>query len=156
MSDNLPAWNWLFRRLLLALADDPARRDHRWAWSHFRRRHQALAKQCHTARRARPAVRIADPPRQTLAAPADLTDARWRQIAPLLPPAAATGRTPRDHRTVLAGILWVIRTGGAWGAVPAAFGSGATLYRRYRHWREDGTWTAILAVLLAPDPLPDL
>lgn len=56
---------------------------------------------------------------------------------------------------MLTGILWAIRTGAAWGEVPAAFGSGATLHRRYRRWRADGTWAAILTALAAPDPPMD-
>jgi len=141
--------------MLLALADAPERQGHRWAWSRFRRRHQAVAKRCHARRRARPACPAAAPPLQTLAVLPALTDARWARVAPLLPPEAATGRPPRDDRTVLTGILWTIRTGAAWGEVPVAFGTGATLHRRYHRWRSDGTWAAILAVLLAPDPPTD-
>ena len=115
-----------------------------------------MAKQRHTARRDRSDCLTADPPLQTLAAALpDLTDARWRQIAPLLPPEAETGRPPRDHRIVLTGMLWVIRTGAGWHDLPDAFGPTTTVQRQYRRWRADGTWTAMLAVLLAPDRPPD-
>lgn len=89
---------------------------------------------------------------QTLAAaPPTLTDARWARIAPLLPSGAATGRPPRDARTVLTGILWVIRTGASWSELPAAFGSWSTVHGRYQRWQRDGTWARILEVLLAPE-----
>lgn len=140
------------RRLLLARSEAPAQRLHRWAWSVFRRRHQAHAKQCHANRRARADRRIADPPLQTLLAPPPaLTDARWRRIVPLLPAASGTGRPSRDHRAILSGILWVMQTGSAWNALPATFGPWATVHGRYQRWRQDGTWAAILAALVSAD-----
>ena len=42
----------------------------------------------------------------------ELTDAQWDGLRPLLPPQRPpTGRPASDHRTVLNGILWVLRTG---------------------------------------------
>jgi hypothetical protein len=139
--------------LLLSLADPPARRAHRWAWSAFRRRHQAEAQRCHITRRARAHHPAADPPVQTLAtALPDLTDVRWTRIAPLLAPAMGPGRPPRDHRTVLTGILWVIQTGSSWSDLPADFGPWQTVHRRYRRWRQDGAWDRVLETLRLPDP----
>ncbi|MGI8483735.1 MAG: transposase [Thermomicrobiales bacterium] len=117
--------------MLLILAGPPAQRAHRWAWSRFRRRHQAVAKRCHTARRARSSHPIADPPVQTLAtALPDLTAARWTRIA---------------------GILWVIQRGAAWNELPPEFGPWHTVNRRYRRWRQDGTWGRMPAILRSPD-----
>lgn len=41
----------------------------------------------------------------------ELTEAAWAVIAPLLPPNGGRGQPWRDHRTVLNGILWKLRTG---------------------------------------------
>ena len=42
----------------------------------------------------------------------DLTDDHWRRLEPLLPAQKPrTGRPGKDHRTVINGILWVLRTG---------------------------------------------
>ena len=42
----------------------------------------------------------------------DLTDAQWDRLRSLLPPRKPpTGRPANDHRIVLNGILWVLRTG---------------------------------------------
>jgi transposase len=42
----------------------------------------------------------------------DLTDAQWERLAPLLPPQQPpTGRPAHDHRTVINGILWIVRSG---------------------------------------------
>lgn len=143
------------RRLLLALAEPPDHQRHRWAWSRFRRRHQAVAAQCHAVRRGQPSRPSADPPVHTMpAALPVLTNAHWPRVALVLPPDAPTGRPAGDHRRVLAGILWVMRTGAGWNQLPAAYGSSATAYRRYHRWRKDGTWSAIVNILLTPAPPP--
>lgn len=42
----------------------------------------------------------------------ELTDAQWRRLQPLLPhQKPRIGRPSLDHRTVINGILWVLRTG---------------------------------------------
>lgn len=52
-----------------------------------------------------------------------------------------------DHRLILTGILWVIRTGSSWREASDRFGPWETLYTRYRRWRKEGIWQQILAVL---------
>ena len=59
----------------------------------------------------------------------------------------ATGRPNHDHRTVLAGILWVARTGSAWRDLPAQFGPWQTVHCRYTRWRKAGVWPRILDAL---------
>lgn len=54
------------------------------------------------------------------------------------------GRPPLDHRTILAGIFWVIRTGASWREVPADFGPWQTINTRYQRWRQAGIWQQIL------------
>jgi transposase len=138
------------RRLLLALAEPPGRFAFRLRWSRFRRRHQAVAKRCHAARRARgqPAPGDAPPIQVGRAGEFVLTDATWARVAPLLPPQhPATGRPNHDHRTVLAGILWVARTGSAWRDLPAQFGPWQTVHSRYTRWRKAGVWPRILDAL---------
>jgi Putative transposase of IS4/5 family (DUF4096) len=125
-------------------------RPFRLAWSRWRRAHQAVAARCHTARRALrqatlPAARAAPPP---AAAEAELTDAEWQRVATVLPPQQpTTGRPRHDHRTVLAGILWVVRSGASWRAMPQEYGKWETAYKRYRLWRATGLWPRILAAL---------
>jgi hypothetical protein len=139
--------------VLLTLTEPPAQRAHHRAWSAFRRRHQAVAHRCHAARRDRPGHPAGEPPLQPVASTLpDLTDARWTRIARVLPPASGTGRPASDPRTVVAGILWIIQRGAAWSELPPIFGSWQTVNRRYRRWREDGTWAQILAALRAADP----
>lgn len=76
--------------------------------------------------------------------PRDLSDAEWRRIAPLLLRPNLRGRPYRDPRGVLNGILWVLRTGAPWRALPLRYGSWQTAYSRYRCWQRDGRLHAIL------------
>jgi hypothetical protein len=138
------------RRLVRAMGDAAEQRVFRLGWSQWRRRHQAVAARCHAARQAlrrktRPPVDTAPPP-----APVDagLTDAEWRLVEPVLPPQQpATGRPRHDHRTVLGGILWVVRAEASWRAMPTEYGRWETAYKRYRLWRATGLWLRILAAL---------
>jgi len=80
----------------------------------------------------------------------ELTDDQWGRLAPVLPPQRpATGRPARDHRTVLNGILWILRSGAPWRDLPERYGPWKTVYSRFRRWREDGRWDRILLVLQA-------
>jgi Putative transposase of IS4/5 family (DUF4096) len=138
------------RRLVAAMGETAERRPFRLGWSRWRRAHQAVAARCHAARQghrrdARPPTRAAPP---CAAVPAQLTDAAWHLVQPLLPPPqSALGRPRHDHRTVLAGILWVVRSGASWRAMPQECGKGETAYKRYRLWRATGLWPRILEAL---------
>lgn len=77
-----------------------------------------------------------------------MTDAEWYRVAPLLPPQQPTrGRPRHDHRTVLTGILWVVRSGASWRAMPQKYGTWETAYQRDRLWCATGLWPRILAKL---------
>jgi len=141
------------RRLVHALQEPTAERDRRLWWSHFRRKHQAGARRSHVARRARQAPLVSallPPPIQLLGLPA-LTDAQWEQLCPLLPPQKPqTGRPAIDHRQIVEGMLWIVRTGSSWRELPERFGSWSTVSSRYQRWCKEGIWVRILQVLL-PD-----
>jgi transposase len=80
----------------------------------------------------------------------ELTDAEYERIAPLLPSLKPRrGGRWRDHRRVINGILFRVRTGCPWRDVPERYGPYQTLYKRFARWGEDGTWARIEAALLA-------
>ena len=138
------------RRLFLALTGTDEQRRFRLQWSVWRRAHQAIAARCHAQRRARgrdrPLVRLA--PEPPAPGPAELTDAEWERVRPLLPPQRPpTGRPRHDHRTVLSGILWVLRTRSSWRDLPLELGKWETAYKRYRLWQDTGLWRRLLALL---------
>lgn len=75
-----------------------------------------------------------------------LSDSFWLRIKPLLPKPKSRlrgrghkrrnvgGRRPADPRQLMAGILYVLRTGCQWNAAPKEFGSGKTLHRYFQLW----------------------
>ncbi|MFG2632544.1 IS5 family transposase [Streptomyces sp. NPDC048362] len=79
----------------------------------------------------------------------DLTHAEWARLAPLLPGDGLPGGRWSDHRTVINGILFRLRTGAPWRDVPSQYGPWKTVYERHRRWSADGTWDKILRSLLA-------
>lgn len=78
----------------------------------------------------------------------ELTDEQWEQIEPLLPKREGKrGRPPKDHRLVLNGILWIIRTGAPWRDLPERYGPWQTVYSRFRRWRQRGVWDRLFAAV---------
>jgi len=75
----------------------------------------------------------------------ELTDAAWAAIAPLLPPSGGRGQPWADHRRVVNGVLWKLRTGAPWRDLPERYGTWQTVYARSVRWRRDGTWDRLLA-----------
>ena len=62
---------------------------------------------------------------------ADLPDALWDRIKVWIPTEAPNpkgGQRPIDDRRVMSGIIYRLRTGCQWDAMPAEFGSGSTLF----------------------------
>jgi transposase len=77
------------------------------------------------------------------------------QLAPVLPPQKpATGRPAHDHRRILEGMLWVMRTGSAWRFLPEQFGPWQTIHSRYQRWGKAGLWEQIAALLHPEAKLP--
>lgn len=75
----------------------------------------------------------------------DLTDQEWQQLEPLLPVLRPkTGRPNKDHRTIINGILWVLRTGAPWRDLPERYGPWRTVASRFYRWRRDGQWDRLL------------
>jgi transposase len=78
----------------------------------------------------------------------ELTDAQWDQLRPLLPPQKPrTGRPAGDHRTVINGILWILRTGSPWRALPDRYGSWKTVSSRFYRWQRAGVWNHVLSAV---------
>jgi len=79
-----------------------------------------------------------------------LTESQWEQLAPLLPPAKPrTGRPNLDHRCIINGILWRLKTGAPWRDLPEPYGCWQTVYSRFRRWQLAGVWQRLLAALQA-------
>jgi hypothetical protein len=149
--------------VILAMASPKQEREFRLGWSLWRRAHQAVAKRSHAATRkakrdplqkrspdpASPAPAITTTKSFSTPMVSPLTDQKWECVRPLMPlQKPPTGRPRRDHRQVLAGMLWVLGTGSSWRDLPEEeFGPWRTVYGRYRKWREEGLWSRIMEAL---------
>ncbi|MGW4615973.1 IS5 family transposase [Rhodococcus triatomae] len=81
---------------------------------------------------------------------ADLTDAQWALLGPLLPRGKKAGRPPKwTKRQLINGIRWRTRTGTPWRDVPARYGPWQMIYGLFRRWQRDGVWARILTGLQA-------
>ena len=78
-------------------------------------------------------------------------DELWERIEPILAdldPPAATGRPRIDQRKALDGIIYHLRTGCQWNALPAEFGDDSSVHRTFQRWLEldvlDGIWGQVV------------
>src|ERR1700730_7561190 len=65
------------------------------------------------------------------------------------------GKPRVDDRTVISGILHVLKTGCRWRDVPPAFGPPTTIYNRYNRWSQRRIWQRIFEKRAAAGPVPD-
>jgi len=82
----------------------------------------------------------------------ELSDSFWARIEPLLPKPKSRyrgrgknrkhmgGRPAADRRKLVTGILYIMRTGCQWNALPKEFGSGKTAHRYFQRWVRAGVF----------------
>lgn len=83
----------------------------------------------------------------------ELSDSLWARIEPLLPKVKSRyrgrgknrkhigGRPSADQRKVMSGILYVLRTGCQWNALPKVpYGSGKTAHSYFQRWTRKGVF----------------
>jgi len=81
----------------------------------------------------------------------EIPDDLWELIEPILPPdkpPEANGRPRVLNRTVLNGILYILRTGCQWKMVPREYSSGSTCHLRFQTWVRAGVFERIWRVCL--------
>ena len=77
-----------------------------------------------------------------------LTNAQWERLQPLLPlHKPPTGRPAADHRRILNGMLWILRTGAPWHDVPERYGPWRTVASRFYRWRKAGIFQHLFDTL---------
>lgn len=81
----------------------------------------------------------------------DLTEEQWCRLEALLPPQRRAGKAGRpyqtEHRTVLNGMIWILRTGAPWRELPERYGPWQSVYDRLVRWKRQGIWDRILLFL---------
>lgn len=92
----------------------------------------------------------------------EVSDALWERMEPLIPAPAPRrldrtylrkpggGRKPKDPRLVFEAIVYVLRTGCQWKALPAErFGSASAVHKRFLDWQAAGVFEALWKAGLA-------
>ena len=92
----------------------------------------------------------------------EVTNDFWSRVAPLIPPSrprlpdkdyqrkAGAGRKPKPARLVFEAIVYVLRTGCQWKALPAErFGSASAIHRWFLEWEAAGFFEALWQAGLA-------
>lgn len=88
------------------------------------------------------------PPTSTTAFPTRLTDAQWAILEPLVPANKKGGRPPKhSRRSILEGIVYVVRQGCTWRALPKEFPPWTTVFWYFQEWQAQGVWDAITDAL---------
>ena len=79
----------------------------------------------------------------------ELSDNEWERSEPLLPPVRSgkRGHPYKEHRQVINGILWVLRTGAPWADMPTRYGSAKTCWDRFNRWQQRGIWQRLLTAM---------
>jgi len=74
---------------------------------------------------------------------AEIPDELWERVAVWIPKRRRSpkgGRPPIADRRAMNGILYRLRTGCQWDAIPSEFGSRSTCYRRFVEWTKAGVF----------------
>src|SRR5438128_11451248 len=86
----------------------------------------------------------------------DLTDEQWKTLDPLIPKprtrSDGRGRPWKSRRSVINGILWILRTGAPWADLPDRYPSYQTCHRRFQQWVRSGVLRSILEILAQANP----
>lgn len=73
--------------------------------------------------------------------PTDLTDAQWQRIEDHVPKPKPGGRPASvSRREIVNAVLYLVREGITWRALPHDFPPYRTVYHYFRLWRDDGSW----------------
>jgi transposase len=81
----------------------------------------------------------------------ELTDLQWAVLDALIPEPPrrkdGRGRHWRSRRSVLNGILWVLRADAPWADLPERYPSYQTCHRRFQQWVRSGIMRGVLEAL---------
>ncbi len=78
--------------------------------------------------------------------PWEVSDERWEKVKSLIPPApsrAKGGRPRMGDRQAFAAIIYVLRTGIQWNALPRELGASSTVHDRFQEWEQAGFFKAL-------------
>lgn len=80
--------------------------------------------------------------------PDDLWEQVIQPVLDELDPPAKTGRPRTDPRKALDGIIYQLRSGCQWNALPAEFGDDSSVHRTFQRWVGKGVLAEVWAILI--------
>ena len=88
----------------------------------------------------------------------EVRDGQWERLRKYFPQreAGQLGRPRNDDRTMLNGILWIMRTGAPWEDMPERYGAKSTVYDRFTQWQKSGLFAKVLKELGEEADLEDM
>ena len=79
----------------------------------------------------------------------ELSDGQWERVKELLPGKVGDpGRSGRDNRQFVNGVLWVLRSGAHWHDLPERYGKWKTVHTRFSRWAKAGVWERVFEALI--------
>ena len=78
--------------------------------------------------------------------PWELSDEVWERVRPLIPERPAHpkgGRPAQEDRQMLSAILYVLRTGIQWNALPRELGASSTVHDRLKAFSGNGSQSMV-------------
>ena len=77
--------------------------------------------------------------------PSDLTGPQWAQVSRFIPAPKTGGRPAKyDRREIVNGLLYVVRTGCQWRAMPHDLPPWRIVYWYFMQWKKDRTFDRLL------------
>ena len=84
----------------------------------------------------------------------EVSDELWAKVRPLIPVRQRSegrkyrrrpggGRKPMPARNIFSAIVYVLRTGCQWKAVPQEFGSASAIHKHFQQWHRAGFFLAL-------------
>src|SRR4030042_2582313 len=81
----------------------------------------------------------------------EVSEELWKKVSPVIPTRKRErgrrykrrpggGRKAMDARKVFAGIVYVLRTGCQWKALPGEFGSASSVHKYFLEWKRQGVF----------------
>ena len=79
----------------------------------------------------------------------ELDDRQWARIADKVPGKKGDpGRSGKDNRLFVNGVLWILRSGAQWDELPERYGKWKSVHKRFTRWSANGTWDRMFEVLI--------
>ena len=77
--------------------------------------------------------------------PSDLSDREWEKIKEFFP---AGNKSKYDKRNLVEAVIYVVKTGCQWRALPHDYPPYSTVYNFYSRAKQKGTWEKIMQFLV--------